>query len=43
MFEAYRDAIEVVVTTHGAGTGRKVVRLRSLIVVKGLRVRNPVW
>jgi tRNA-splicing ligase RtcB len=33
--EAYKDAAEVVETTHGAGIGRKVARLRPLIVVKG--------
>ncbi|MDP8952356.1 MAG: RtcB family protein [Actinomycetota bacterium] len=35
MPEAYKDAAEVVETTHGAGVGRKVARLRPLIVVKG--------
>jgi tRNA-splicing ligase RtcB len=35
MPEAYKDAAEVVETTHGAGIGRKVARLRPLIVVKG--------
>ena len=35
MSEAYKDAAEVVETTHGAGIGRKVARLRPLIVVKG--------
>ncbi len=35
MSEAYKDAAEVVDTTHGAGIGRKVARLRPLIVVKG--------
>jgi tRNA-splicing ligase RtcB len=33
--EAYKDAAEVVETGHGAGIGRKVARLRPLIVVKG--------
>lgn len=33
--EAYKDAAEVVNVTHGAGIGRKVARLRPLIVVKG--------
>ena len=33
--EAYKDAAEVVETTHGAGIGRKVARSRPLIVVKG--------
>jgi tRNA-splicing ligase RtcB len=32
---AYKDAAEVVDATHGAGIGRKVARLRPLIVVKG--------
>jgi tRNA-splicing ligase RtcB len=35
MSEAYKDAAEVVETTHEAGIGRKVARLRPLIVVKG--------
>ena len=35
MSEAYKDAAEVVDTTHEAGIGRKVARLRPLIVVKG--------
>ena len=35
MSEAYKDAAEVVETTHNAGIGRKVARLRPLIVVKG--------
>lgn len=35
MSEAYKDAAEVVETTHGAGIGRKVARLRPMIVVKG--------
>ena len=35
MPEAYKDAAEVVETTHGAGIGKKVARLRPLIVVKG--------
>ena len=35
MSEAYKDAAEVVETTHGASIGRKVARLRSLIVIKG--------
>jgi tRNA-splicing ligase RtcB len=35
MSEAYKDAAEVVETTHGAGIGRKVARLRPLIVIKG--------
>jgi tRNA-splicing ligase RtcB len=33
--EAYKDATEVVGTTDGAGIGKKVARLRPLIVVKG--------
>jgi tRNA-splicing ligase RtcB len=33
--EAYKDATEVVDTTDGAGIGKKVARLRPLIVVKG--------
>ncbi|MDQ3862425.1 MAG: RtcB family protein [Actinomycetota bacterium] len=33
--EAYKDASEVVDTTDGAGIGKKVARLRPLIVVKG--------
>jgi tRNA-splicing ligase RtcB len=35
MSEAYKDAAEVVETTHGAGIGRKVARLRPLVVIKG--------
>jgi tRNA-splicing ligase RtcB len=35
MSEAYKDAADVVETTHGAGIGRKVARLRPLIVIKG--------
>jgi len=35
MSEAYKDATEVVHTTDGAGIGKKVARLRPLIVVKG--------
>jgi tRNA-splicing ligase RtcB len=35
MSEAYKDAAEVVEITHEAGIGRKVARLRPLIVVKG--------
>jgi tRNA-splicing ligase RtcB (3'-phosphate/5'-hydroxy nucleic acid ligase) len=35
MSEAYKDATEVVNTTDGAGIGKKVARLRPLIVVKG--------
>ncbi|HEV3475977.1 MAG TPA: RtcB family protein [Rubrobacteraceae bacterium] len=35
MSEAYKDAADVIATTHGAGIGRKVARLRPLIVVKG--------
>jgi tRNA-splicing ligase RtcB len=35
MPEAYKDAAEVVDTTDGAGIGKKVARLRPLIVVKG--------
>jgi tRNA-splicing ligase RtcB len=33
--EAYKDATEIVDTTDGAGIGKKVARLRPLIVVKG--------
>jgi tRNA-splicing ligase RtcB (3'-phosphate/5'-hydroxy nucleic acid ligase) len=33
--EAYKDATDVIEATHGAGIGRKVARLRPLIVVKG--------
>jgi tRNA-splicing ligase RtcB (3'-phosphate/5'-hydroxy nucleic acid ligase) len=33
--EAYKNATEVVGTTDGAGIGKKVARLRPLIVVKG--------
>ena len=35
MSEAYKDATEVVEATNGAGIGKKVARLRPLIVVKG--------
>ena len=35
MSEAYKDATEVVDTTDRAGIGKKVARLRPLIVVKG--------
>ncbi len=35
MPEAYKDVADVVEVTHGAGIGRKVARLRPLIVVKG--------
>src|SRR5215207_1484665 len=35
MSEAYKDAAEVVDTTDRAGIGKKVARLRPLIVVKG--------
>jgi tRNA-splicing ligase RtcB (3'-phosphate/5'-hydroxy nucleic acid ligase) len=35
MSEAYKDAADVIGATHGAGIGRKVARLRPLIVVKG--------
>src|SRR5215204_2812706 len=35
MSEAYKDATEVVDTTDGAGIGKKIARLRPLIVVKG--------
>jgi tRNA-splicing ligase RtcB (3'-phosphate/5'-hydroxy nucleic acid ligase) len=35
MSEAYKDAADVIEATHGAGLGRKVARLRPLIVVKG--------
>jgi tRNA-splicing ligase RtcB len=35
MPEAYKDATEVVDTTEGAGIGKKVARLKPLIVVKG--------
>src|SRR5215213_45126 len=35
MSEAYKDATEVVSTTDGAGIGKKVARLRPLIVIKG--------
>jgi len=35
MSEAYKDASEVVDTTDGAGIGKKVARLRPLIMVKG--------
>jgi tRNA-splicing ligase RtcB len=35
MSEAYKDAAEVIEATHGAGIGRRVARLRPLIVVKG--------
>jgi tRNA-splicing ligase RtcB len=33
--EAYKDAADVIEATHGAGIGRKVARLRPLIVIKG--------
>lgn len=35
MSEAYKDAADVIEVTHGAGIGRKVARLRPLVVVKG--------
>ncbi|MEW6636444.1 MAG: RtcB family protein [Actinomycetota bacterium] len=35
MSEAYKDAADVVGATHDAGIGRKVARLRPMIVVKG--------
>jgi len=35
MSEAYKDAADVIEATNGAGIGRKVARLRPLIVVKG--------
>ena len=35
MSEAYKDAADVIEATHEAGIGRKVARLRPLIVVKG--------
>ena len=35
MSAAYKDAADVIEATHGAGIGRKVARLRPLIVVKG--------
>jgi tRNA-splicing ligase RtcB len=35
MSEAYKDATEVVDATDDAGIGKKVARLRPLIVVKG--------
>ncbi len=35
MSEAYKDATEVVDTADGAGIGKKVARLRPLIVAKG--------
>jgi len=35
MSEAYKDAADVIEATHGAGIGRRVARLRPLIVVKG--------
>jgi len=35
MSEAYKDATDVIEATHGAGIGRRVARLRPLIVVKG--------
>ena len=35
MSEAYKDATEVLNTTDGASIGKKVARLRPLIVVKG--------
>jgi tRNA-splicing ligase RtcB (3'-phosphate/5'-hydroxy nucleic acid ligase) len=33
--EAYKDVADVIEATHGAGIGKKVARLRPLIVVKG--------
>ncbi len=33
--EAYKEATEIVGTIDGAGIGKKVARLRPLIVVKG--------
>lgn len=35
MSEAYKDAAEVVEVTDAAGIGKKVARLRPMIVVKG--------
>jgi tRNA-splicing ligase RtcB (3'-phosphate/5'-hydroxy nucleic acid ligase) len=35
MSEAYKDAADVIEATHAAGIGRRVARLRPLIVVKG--------
>jgi tRNA-splicing ligase RtcB (3'-phosphate/5'-hydroxy nucleic acid ligase) len=35
MSEAYKDAADVIEATHGAGIGRRVARLRPMIVVKG--------
>jgi tRNA-splicing ligase RtcB len=35
MPEAYKDAADVIEATHEAGIGRRVARLRPLIVVKG--------
>ena len=35
MSEAYKDAADVIEATHGAGLGRRVARLRPLLVVKG--------
>ena len=35
MPEAYKDVADVVDTVHGAGIGKKVVRLRPLCVIKG--------
>ena len=35
MSEAYKDAADVIEATHRAGIGRRVARLRPLIVVKG--------
>ncbi|HSK99602.1 MAG TPA: RtcB family protein [Rubrobacteraceae bacterium] len=35
MSEAYKDVADVVEVTQGAGIGRKVARLRPLVVVKG--------
>jgi tRNA-splicing ligase RtcB len=43
MSEAYKDASEVVDTTDGAGIGKKVARLRPLIMVKGLGDLSPVF
>lgn len=33
--EAYKDAADVIETTHGAGIGRRVARLRPIVVIKG--------
>lgn len=33
--EAYKDVADVVEVTHGAGIGKRVARLRPMIVVKG--------